>query len=746
MHGVGAPTLAGWARSLEFAGRCVIASAIVVVLLFTLRPIMAEVGRLQIAGRIGLVLLVLIQVAVCALIVTGGNRLIHDVATIGLTAMALVLLLVGQPAGPWEPTWWPTSAVHTVQLYVLAFGRRHRWALGGAAVALFAGLRLVATVRSGDPLVLGMVEVVVGIQLSLTVVLAVRAGRRIAARHDGMEAERAEAMAVRGVREQQERRGREINRFLHDEVIHSLRAIALPRQRVPASQVRARAARTVARLRPGPDTGSPAGAEDDIGVRLGRTAAELGLRAAIEGRLVRIADDVGRALELAGAEVLRNTARHAGTDRVRIQLTARRGRCTVLITDDGCGFDATRLGSGLRDSVTGRMAEVGGQAAIDSGRGGTAVALSWAPAPAQERIGRVWADLTRALTPMVWPGIGGLLLTSVLLLPEIANAALMLTGLVVVTAVAVLALRWPGRRLPPVALPLLLFAAVVGVLTNYLAVPPETSNGYHLLMAGGVTSLLILIVIHFSTRWAVIGALVMWGTVLGGGAWRFGLDAMMGPLSGASTGPVLGLALIPLKLVLRRVAERTLAVQDATLRSQLSSTDPVRRSSDDRVRRTRERVLPFLEAVADNTLEPGDPATTSRALALEGAVREELRWPGAPGAVLRAAGRARGRGWQIELRLTEEQVAASADAVVHLLDALGQPVGCGSVVLSAFGGLAAVVQSPSPAAVQRWRDRDDLSVEEVEEWCRLKVRKPLALEVPARRDSPERDGPRRLPV
>ena len=47
------------------------------------------------------------------------------------------------------------------------------------------------------------------------------------------------------------------------------------------------------------------------------------------------------------SEALRNIARHAGTDRVRIRLADRRDRVVVLISDDGRGFDAATRGSGL---------------------------------------------------------------------------------------------------------------------------------------------------------------------------------------------------------------------------------------------------------------------------------------------------------------------------------------------------------------------------------------------------------------
>ncbi|HEY0803463.1 MAG TPA: ATP-binding protein [Pseudonocardiaceae bacterium] len=89
------------------------------------------------------------------------------------------------------------------------------------------------------------------------------------------------------------------------------------------------------------------------------------------------------ALTGASREALNNIAAHAGTDKA--WLTARAGgdngtAVTVTVVDQGKGFDpATTLpGRGLSDSITGRMADVGGVAAVDSMPGqGTRVELRW---------------------------------------------------------------------------------------------------------------------------------------------------------------------------------------------------------------------------------------------------------------------------------------------------------------------------------------------------------------------------------
>jgi signal transduction histidine kinase len=90
------------------------------------------------------------------------------------------------------------------------------------------------------------------------------------------------------------------------------------------------------------------------------------------------------ALSGASREALNNIAAHAGTDRAWLTARADGGAdehaVTVTIVDQGTGFDPaiTRHGKGLSDSITGRMADVGGEAVVDSMPGqGTRVELRW---------------------------------------------------------------------------------------------------------------------------------------------------------------------------------------------------------------------------------------------------------------------------------------------------------------------------------------------------------------------------------
>jgi signal transduction histidine kinase len=98
---------------------------------------------------------------------------------------------------------------------------------------------------------------------------------------------------------------------------------------------------------------------------------------------------------LAGAigEVLANVRRHAGTTRADVTVSRDTwGGVRIEACDEGVGFDPERCPPdrlGLRESVVGRVADVGGSATIRSAPGrGTTVVLSWhAGSPPAARMG-----------------------------------------------------------------------------------------------------------------------------------------------------------------------------------------------------------------------------------------------------------------------------------------------------------------------------------------------------------------------
>lgn len=103
---------------------------------------------------------------------------------------------------------------------------------------------------------------------------------------------------------------------------------------------------------------------------------ELGL---VIGQLERrVHGPLAEQIAAAAREALRNARKHAHAGRALVTCDVVGGVATVIVSDDGAGFDlaAVRGGSGLRESIVGRMDRVGGGATIRSRPGhGTRVTL-----------------------------------------------------------------------------------------------------------------------------------------------------------------------------------------------------------------------------------------------------------------------------------------------------------------------------------------------------------------------------------
>ena len=129
------------------------------------------------------------------------------------------------------------------------------------------------------------------------------------------------------------------------------------------------------------------GGGGDLGARLRAAAARFEDRYGGTARVV-LAPDLpslpGRTVEaLAGAvgEALANAGKHGGATTVTVFAEPVDGELFCSVKDDGTGFDAsaTDEGTGLRRSVRGRVAEVGGRVEIDGNPGRGAEVRCWVP-------------------------------------------------------------------------------------------------------------------------------------------------------------------------------------------------------------------------------------------------------------------------------------------------------------------------------------------------------------------------------
>jgi len=124
--------------------------------------------------------------------------------------------------------------------------------------------------------------------------------------------------------------------------------------------------------------------EGSLVERLRSVIAEEQLKAAHEIRLVfgdidgTVEGPEGTDIVAATREALTNVRKHARATQAVVSCHVVIGVATVMVRDDGIGFDpqTTKRGTGLRDSIVGRMARSGGVALIDSRPGeGTCITL-----------------------------------------------------------------------------------------------------------------------------------------------------------------------------------------------------------------------------------------------------------------------------------------------------------------------------------------------------------------------------------
>lgn len=183
------------------------------------------------------------------------------------------------------------------------------------------------------------------------------------------------------------------HRILHDTVLQTLEAISLSNRGEPAERLaevqrlaRAQSMELRRMIENEASERAEAGSRP-LGEKLASLAAEMardGLRAQLV--IAELDDDTLSevrqiAIRDAVRESLRNTLKHAGTDKVVVRVEEQEGGIAVITRDHGAGFsiDARPAGFGISESITARLAEVGGTARVESAPGnGTRVTL-WVP-------------------------------------------------------------------------------------------------------------------------------------------------------------------------------------------------------------------------------------------------------------------------------------------------------------------------------------------------------------------------------
>jgi signal transduction histidine kinase len=314
---------------------------------------------------------------------------------IGITAGLAILIVVQLPFGLRTSTPLSTAVLPLAAGSIAAFGIVLTTGVGRVILLLFgliastaltevaAGAPAVISIDGASVIVGWLLAAVFGYWLSASVP---RAARRI---YSIGRAHRAERQASET--EAQRRQGA---RLLHDTVLATLTLLAHSGVGVAESAMQQQArddAHLLRQLRlgatPTPQSSGGYTLEPVQETALGTTLesvkqrfGRMGLEVSWHGTgQVLLPSEVLDAFLLALAECLENVRRHSGVTDAHVTITDDETTVRAMVTDAGVGFnirdiDEARLG--FKDSVVGRLKEVGGNARLFSSKGaGTTVVL-----------------------------------------------------------------------------------------------------------------------------------------------------------------------------------------------------------------------------------------------------------------------------------------------------------------------------------------------------------------------------------
>jgi len=573
-----------------------------------------------------------------AVMVAFGRRspwVVYPTVTILLGAQFVVLAAVTDP-GRMPAVWWAWQLM--VPVFVLSVGllpaRSATWVVAVAGAGYLAVRTAPASGASGgwhtsaSELSLALVFV------ALTVVF-VPAWRRTAAIADEAAGTRqrafAEAEAARAV----DRQERAASRLLHDEVIHALRAVALPAGAIEESRVRPMLAHAAdllgsAAIAPAPRGDLPG----ELRTLADRPGLPVTLRLTGSGRLP---DRVVDALAGATGEALRNAELHADGDVIVVDATIDDDGAEIRVIDDGRGFDPATVPSGplgFRQSILARVTEVGGTASVVSTTGvGTTVTLSWrVPAPAgvaSRRLADLAGTRNRIVLGATMPILGFVVIQAgvhhgLLSDPRPALLALAVMTVLTVTAAARVT-RYPmtGRRSA-----ILVIAAVVTALAAGLALVPGNNVALAYFGAGAGAPALALIAM-FRPAWeSIVGAAAATAACVVMLLRLTPDGSLLLPALPAVVSNALGVVcLLAGRLTIDHMASSIRRNEE--LERHAHATAAQLRVARDvlaaRLGRVREWVLPFLAAVQDGRTPLNSADTRREARTLEAAVRDDIR-------------------------------------------------------------------------------------------------------------------------
>lgn len=378
----------------------------------------------------------------------------------------------------------------------------------------------------------------------------------------------------------------------------------------------------------------------------------LDVRLQITTRAPGAPQQVRRTFLRATEEALLNVAKHSGVNQVTVTVRDAPGECVVDVTDRGCGFNTEGPPSdrfGLRESIPGHVASVGGKHVIRSAAGrGTVVSLRW-PAYEPSDVASRWSvggdRLPHLWLPVTW-------LTVFAMQGWVHRYAVslpvpMIVGAVLLTITTVLAFH---RAHHPTLV-------VAGQLASMLLFTTSTTFAEHvdsrLWFVGGSVPVLFLLAIHGRKLPAAIACIGSFLIVLGGAALsdvRYAPAAIEGSLQllfVTATGTLLSIAFDRAEADIKEAREREYQARvDAEVAVARAAETERRRATLEASTRP---LLEHLSGPADLTA-----ADRQRCAAVEAETRDLLlAQPLLTSRLVRALRRARLAGAQVTLTSNE---------------------------------------------------------------------------------------------
>lgn len=697
-----------WSHTVDSGLRLAFAVPVTASLAGDLPHVLRVLPRLEGLGVAGLMMVIASMLLMLVSLLMRGEKAFWTMALVGLMAVGQVLTQVGVSPGRQLIAWWPLGSVIALVCYLAVWTRprvRVQWT--APAVIVLAGIRAWQMLNTGSSLVMGLTEAVLIVQVTAAAAIisdqlratAVSADAAVRARR-GSRHQRAAAVAYQN-------QMREVERFLHDEVVHALRAVAMDRNRIPATEAQRICADAWAKL--APNAREHRNPTRDLMGGLDATVRDSGLIVQISGSAPALPPEIIEAICGAVGEALHNVQRHSGVYEAAIAV-ARDGRGVhVQVSDAGLGFDPDAVSHrGLVTSVLERLEEVGGRAELTAApEMGTQIDLYWQPRATQQTpAARARSRLSLAAVP---PLVGNLVVAA-MLVPEIQNPLLGVLATLLVTFAGFPAVRrlfsGPLGRVPSFGL---ILTSALAIVLNALALDPGDTRGLHLWLVNGVTPLVFLVIISQPFAVGLASVAIVSGTGILSAMVRFGSAATWQHYSLVLLVPSGWLGVMAMQLMIELLGKRADDASEAAARSDSHAYHLAARAeiSEQRLARIREELGPFLKAVAAGVVDPNDTEVRRDAAVLESLVRDDIRFGGGSPELRRQLTALRRRGWDVEVRLTSTSVRQLDPDLFTMVASLPDPDTEASLIVTNLNDrITAVVQADKEIleqAVALWR-------------------------------------------